>query len=394
MFRSRQLIPFVITAITFSTCLRAQDKADDVSAPLVTKFYDISLLNAPRRHFPFDDGTPNHASGLQSVRGSGGFGGGGQAGGGGGGFFSLPAAPAQFGGGGAPVSQSGSGNNGTGGVALSTVPASDFGLKQQLAEQGQSLTELIVIHVAAESWENNGTGPGTITEVGDSLIIRQTEPVHHQVAEFLRSLSQTVIGTGTFQVEAWWLPAIDGDTSEVKSLLSGKLEEAIVLERLSAIAENEGGYHGTLLCRDRITAHIASGKKVPVIAGSTPVVGTGSTGYSPQMQTLHLGLMLEARVTSVPDFLSTTADKKSAQQVELSFRSVVTSPDAQIQERATFEKVDRYVLGEHSAAGNCRLRVETPTLLGSLTQLSKQEENTSEVPPVLQLVVRVTRTEE
>lgn len=392
MFRFRQLFSFVIAAITFSTCLRAQDKADDVTPPLVTKFYDISLLNGPHPHLPFDDGTPHHASGLQSVPGSGGFGGRGQAGGGG--FFSLPAAPAQFGGGGAPVSQSGNGNNGTNGFALSTVPASDFGLRQQLAEQGQSLTELIVIHVAAESWENNGTGPGTITEVGDSIIVRQTEPVHQQVADFLRSLSETVVGTGTFQVEAWWLPVLDGDTSEVKSLLSGKLEEAVVLERLSAIAETEGGYHGTLLCRDRCTAHMASGKKVPVIAGSTPVVGTGSIGYSPQVRTLHLGLVLETRVTSVPDFLSTTADQKKGSQVEFNYASRVTSPDAQIQERATFEKVDRYVLGEHSAAGSCRLSLGTPTLVESLTQLSKQEEQATEVPPELRLVVRVTRTEE
>ncbi len=393
MFRSTQLILFAITAITLSTDLLAQEVADDVSAPLVTKFYDISLLNAPQQHSSFDNGTAAQAIGLQSAGcGMGGFGGGGQAGGGG--FFSLPATPSQFGGGGGSGSQAGNGNGGLGGAALSTVTTSDLGLNQQLAVQGHSLSELIVIHVATESWEDNGTGPGSIIELGNSLIIRQTEPVHQQVGEFLRSLSAAVNGTGTFQVEAWWVPAIDGNTSEVKSLLSGKLEEAVVLERLSAIAENEGGYHGTLLCRDRITAHMASGRKVPIIAGSTPVVGTGSPGYSPQVQTLHLGLMLEARVTSVPDFLSTTVDKKNAQQVELSFQSMVTSPDAQIQERATFEKVDRYVLGEHSNSGACRLRLGTPTLLGSLTQLSKQEEHTSEVPPVLQLVVRVTRTEE
>ena len=109
---------------------------------------------------------------------------------------------------------------------------------------------------------------------------------------------------------------------------------------------------------------------------------------------LHLGLMLEARITSVPDFLANAADEKKAQQVELSFRSLVSGPDAQIQERATFEKVDRYVVAEHSAAGSCRIRVGRPTLIGSLTQMSKHEEHASEAPPELQLVVCITRTEE
>ena len=392
MFHSGQLIPFAIAAIMFSNGLLAQEKADDVTPPLLTRLYDISLLNAPPQHNPFDDGTVNNGMVLQST--TGGFGGGGRAGGGGGGgFFSVPLEPSQFGGGGSGP-QSGTGNDGLGGVALHTVPALDSGLKQQLAEQGHSLSELVVIHVATESWEDNGTGSGTITEIGNTLIIRQTELIHQQVAEFLRLLSEAVVGKGTFQVEAWWLPAIDGYGSEVKSLLSGKLENAAVLERLTAITQDEGGYHGTMLCRDRVTTHMASGKRVPVIAGSTPVVGTGSTGYSPQVRVLHLGLMLEARVTVVPDYLTATMDAKKSETVELNFKTRITGPDAQIQERTTFEKVDRYVVAEHGAAGSCRIRVGTPTLIGSLTQLSKHEVHASEAPPELQLVVCITRTDE
>ena len=75
MFRSRQLIPFAISAIMFSNCLPAQEKADDATPPLVTRFYDISALNAPPQHNPFDDGAVNHGMILQST--TGGFGGGG-----------------------------------------------------------------------------------------------------------------------------------------------------------------------------------------------------------------------------------------------------------------------------------------------------------------------------
>ena len=104
--------------------------------------------------------------------------------------------------------------------------------------------------------------------------------------------------------------------------------------------------------------------------------------------------MLETRLTSIPDYMSSASDAKKSERVEISFRSLVTRPDAQIQERATFEKVDRYVLGEHGAAGACRVNVGTPTLVASLTQMSKLQEHESEVPPELQLVIRVTRVNE
>jgi hypothetical protein len=72
----------------------------------------------------------------------------------------------------------------------------------------------------------------------------------------------------------------------------------------------------------------------------------------------------------------------------------VTSPDAHVQDRSSIEKIDRYELGEHTAAGSCRVRIGTPMLIGSLTQLSNQESDANEIPAELQLVVRVTRIAE
>ncbi|MEJ7594103.1 MAG: hypothetical protein WKF77_21400, partial [Planctomycetaceae bacterium] len=100
---------------------------------------------------------------------------------------------------------------------------------------------------------------------------------------------------------------------------------------------------------------------------------------------------LEARVTSVPDYLVSKVDGEKSEQVELNFRSQVTNSDAHIQERSEIEKIDRYDLGEHRAAGSCRIRIGTPTLISSLTQLSNQETRDTEIPPELHLVVRVTR---
>lgn len=398
MLRAALTFLFVIGGLAHSTTAGARDAAvvaDDATPPLVIKFYDITLLTAVPPQFPFEDGTrkrgatTHQLSGGGGQGGGGGFSGGGQGGGGGfggggGGGFSLPMEPIQIGGG---------GFGGGTGPSLSTQ-STERGLQQQLEERGESLADLIVRHVATDSWQDSGEGPGEITDLVNTLIIRQTEAIHKQVGEFLKSLTTASIGSGTYQVEAWWLPASGGDPSELRNLLSGKLEESIVLEQLTSLCQNDGGYHGRLLCQERVTTHIASGRKVPVITGSTPVVGTGSIGYSPQVSTLHLGLMLETRLTSIPEYMLSASDTKNSEQVEMSFRSQVTSSDVQIQERATFEKVDRYVLGEHGVAGACRINVGTPTLVASLTQMSKQEKQESETPPELQLVIRVTRVNE
>lgn len=402
----RHSILIVVGAITLLQSARAQDAAvaADAAPPLVTKFYDITLLTTSRQQFPFEDESairPGATHPLIGGLGGGGvgFGGGGGGGfslpaespqGGSGGFFSLPMEPAQMGGFGGGV-----GNTGVLlGGGLAHVQSAQPALSQLLEARGESLSNLIVNHIEPQSWTNSGVGTGEITELGNTLLIRQTESVHQRVAEFLKSLTNSAVGTGTYQLEAWWIPATEPSAMQLKNLLSGKLEEAAVLEQLAGLCKVEGGYHGTLLCRDRITTHTASGKKVPVIIGSTPVVGTGSAGHSPTMRILHLGLMLEARVTSVPDYLISEMDGKKSDQVELNFRSHVTSPDAHIQERSRIEKIDRYELAEHASAGSCCIRIGTPTLIASLSQLANLELNATGIPPEIQLVVRVTRSAE
>ncbi|MBC7965040.1 MAG: hypothetical protein H7Z17_03860 [Fuerstia sp.] len=388
----RHSILIVVGAITLLQSTRAQDAgvvAEVAAPPLVTRFYDITLLTTSWQQFPFDGGSGIRPGATHQLIG--GFGGGGGGGfslpaeslQGGGGFFSLPMEPTQFGG--------GAGGLGGGAAQVQSVEPA---LTQQLEERGESLSNLIVNHIDPPSWTNSGVGTGEITELSNTLIVRQTESVHQQVAEFLKSLTNSAIGTGTYRVEAWWIPATEPSAMQLKNLLSGKLEEASVLEQLAGLCEDEGGYHGTLLCRDRITTHMTSGKKVPVIIGSTPVVGTGSAGHSPTVQILHLGLMLEARVTTVPDFLISEVDGKKSDQVELNFRSQVTGSDAHVQDRSTIEKIDRYELGEHIAAGSCRIRIGTPRLIASLTRLSNQERHDTSIPPELNLVVRVTRLAE
>ena len=245
LFRHSLLI--VIGAITLSASAWGQGDAvvaEDAAPPLVTRLYDISRLTTSRQQFPLDDESGNRPGAMHQM--TGGFGSGGQAGGmggggmgggggggGGGGYFSLPMEPAQFGGGGS-----------NGGAAQ--VQAVKTALMQQLEERGESISSLIISHIAPQSWTNSGVGTGEITELGNTLLIRQTESIHQQVAEFLKSLTNSTIGTGTYQVEAWWIPATEPSTMQLKNLLNGNLEEAAVLEQLAALCQEEGGYHGIL----------------------------------------------------------------------------------------------------------------------------------------------------
>jgi hypothetical protein len=53
----------------------------------------------------------------------------------------------------------------------------------------QQLADAIIKFVGPKSWEGSG-GQGTITLVGDQLLIRQRMAVHDQVADFLSTFNQ------------------------------------------------------------------------------------------------------------------------------------------------------------------------------------------------------------
>ncbi|HRA88295.1 MAG TPA: hypothetical protein PK992_09500 [Planctomycetaceae bacterium] len=349
----------------FSLGLSTSVVADDAkqNEPLVTKFYDVSLLVASQQPLLSVNNTPSgnglaHLSSGGPSRGSG-MGGGGMGGGGMGGVSTLPF-----------VQNAASGNTVGAGIILGII---------------QTI-------VAPETWSNNG-GAGDITSFGDILIVRQTAAVHLEIGEFLKSLTEIAVQKGTYQLEAWWLPLDEAAQIQLKGLLDGPLEESKVIEQLSTLCQNESGYHGTMLCREHVATHMSSGKETPVITGSTPVVGTGSSGDSPQVRILHLGLILQARISSLPGSPSAGEKSDAVEQLDLNFGSQVTGRDAKIQDWDQAGKIDRFVLGRHNAEGSCRVKIGRPTLIASLTRLSEFSDDI-DGSSELQLVVRITRVDE
>lgn len=353
----------------FSLGLSTSVVADDAkqNEPLVTKFYDVSLLVASQQPLlsvnnslpgnglaHLSSGDPSGGGGVSS-----GFGGGGMAGGGMGRVSTVPF-----------VQNASAGN---------TVGA-------------ETILGIIQTIVASETWSNNG-GAGDITSFGDILIIRQTAAVHLEIGEFLKSLTDMAVQKGTYQLEAWWLPLDEAAQIQLKGLLDGPLDESKVMEQLSTLCQNESGYHGTMLCREHVATHMSSGKETPVITGSTPVVGTGSSGDSPQVRILHLGLILQARISSLPGSPSAGEKSDAVEQLDLNFGSQVTGRDTKVQDWDQAGKIDRFVLGRHNAEGFCRVKIGRPTLIASLTSLSEFSDDV-DGSSELQLVVRITRVDE
>ena len=386
MTRIGTLLVPIFGALVFSPVVFGQGGfggtpvADDAKAPLVTRFYDITPLVKARRHFAFHDAESANTTGAFFGMGGGGVQGGG-------GMFSVPSVPTQFGG--------GMGGLGSGGSNSAGTQEAEPSLEQHLEIEGSSIAGLIESSVATESWENSGEGIGTIKDLGNTLLIRQTEIVHAEIGKFLNDLTVATVGKGTYKLEAWWIPLADADRGQVEELLSSKLEAAVTGEQLTSLSESAQGYHAVLLCREHVTNHTASGKQVPVVVGSTPVVGAGDASDAPIVRTQLLGLMLEASVSSVPEYSAPSKDGKPIDQLELSFRSLISDPDLQVREWiAASGKIDRYTLGKHVAEGTCQIEPGKPTLIAALSQLSVPKDAVSLSSPEMQLIVRITRIAE
>ena len=357
-------------------CSAQEAAVADAIQPLVVKFYDITPLVTPRQHHRFNVGSVQVTGGDMGLAGGQGGvgGGGGQMGGGGGGFFNVPAEPVQMGGGGF-----------VGGGYDDHEPS----LKSSLEDLGgPSIVDLIQYALADESWESED-GLSLIDDLGHSLMIRQTEKVHAEIAKFLKELTSSVVGNQTYRLEAWWIPVDMADRGNIEQMIAGESEVEDVRQQLTTLQEAKSGHHGTLICRERLTNHVASGNHVPVISGSVPVVGEGVTGDQPIVRTLFLGLMLEATVQAVPEY-SVAKDGKSTDQADVTFRTFVTSRDDKGQDAANAGKIDRYSLAKEAAEGTCRLRVGRPTLVSSLSERTSEKSSSSE----LELIMLLTGIDE
>ncbi len=246
----------------------AQVDDDVTEEPLVVRMYDVKDLVTRNGDYPFQGfilpavsnqtSIPGPApSNLRSSSsGGGGFGGGG--GGGGGGVFRVPPVspkPTQFGGPGQRGGGLGGGGLGGGGGP-------------RLKDAVYELTAAIIETVAIDEWYENG-GMGTITNLGEILIVSQTPTIHKQIDAFLNLLRATRKTNETpITIKTIWLTI---DEAQLDSLKVTK-NQAVDLAALKALAKDHG-WRGQITCFDGQTVHIAAGNLKSSIESVIPVVG-------------------------------------------------------------------------------------------------------------------------
>ncbi len=280
---------------------------DEKDPPLVTRVYRVVDLVVPSPSYRYQGtflpavGGASRSSGAMSGGmmggGMGGMGGGmgGMGGGGmGGGMFQVADSPGALPGGG----RTGGGGGGNRGGAISQITT---GERPQIANRidMDTLIEAITTTVDPQRWDEVG-GPGSITEVGSTLAVNQTEEVHSKVKDFLDMLRRE---NGTLQVvttEAMWLSLTREQLASLEPKVAGANRAGAPIDpaALAALPVESRRYRGQITSFNGQTVHLVSGQIKSTVLGAIPVVGPG-IGYQPVVAEPHLGVLLEVTPTAL-----------------------------------------------------------------------------------------------
>ena len=238
---------------------------DGEGEPIVVQVYDISEFVTQRTDQPFDgfvipgispDQPDVFTGGGGQGGGGGGFGdGGSHGGGGGGGVFRI-----------APLGPRRSAARGS----VSGVGYRTFGFGD-VTNLSAAFARVIVDSVANDTWEQNGTGPGTINFIGTTMIVSQTPTAHKQIEALLKMLGQTKASSknqSQVTINAIWL-TIDEAQFATLAPKSDRSVNEDALEKLTA----EFGRRGQITCFDGQSVHIAAGNLRSSVESVVPVVG-------------------------------------------------------------------------------------------------------------------------
>jgi hypothetical protein len=246
---------------------------------------------------------------------------------GGGGFYSVPSLT-QFGLGG----------------GMGTVPS---------ASPHHDIISAVIAVIEPNSWFNNG-GSATISVVRNVLLIRQTPEIHVQIKALLDELSAHTTGGQPLTLDVWWLPLNAKSRRDLQMLLGG--DDA--LSKVSELCESSNGNHGTIRARNRTTANVVSGHRMPLITGNIPVVGHGAVGHQVMVGYVNVGLMAEATVH---------IDKQQSTAARLILRTAVTNIKNFEDTESTGADIDRFQFRNHVLETVTACHLGKPIIAGSLS---------------------------
>jgi hypothetical protein len=382
------------------------------------RVYPIDDLLFIRNDYPFQTTLPTtrplspneRVSPSQTFRGGGvggGFGGGGMGGGGfggggmgGGGMFSLDGKQTgqilrQFGGG----SPSSSVTNSPTANAANTPQVS-----AQALSPGARLIDLLTT-----------LGPGGDTDqyfiFGMNLVAKQTEDGHRQIAELLKALRSGSSATHSVTVEATWMicdpaqrDAVGSAATRLQNLVGSHTADAKQFRDLTA---KMTAFHGQITCMSGQKVHLATGGRRVISSSAQPTVGVGAIGYTPIINNVNVGAVLEVTPTVTGnrqvylDLHSVVTEwGKQPEPVRVSSHSLSgttpssTTSGGKLEGPLTSESIllDRVNLGTQEWSTTASIPLGVPVLIGSVT-LTNPDDNGATLQasdrPDLTLIVEV-----
>ncbi len=264
------------------------------------------------------------------------------------------------------------------------------------------LRNAITSVVEPTSWDEVG-GPGSVEQLGTSLMIRQTATVHEQIESLLTQLRAETGERQNVAVDARWLFL---DSDELDQLISPDQEgrPRIDREMLATFTRRPSSIRGLTKCFSGQLVYLVSGTQQNVVSSYIPIVGSldrpqrqnaqyaslgggarytftaqnplgglqpeasggsrRSVGYQPVVEKPNFGALLEIRPTLISGEEAAIVDLKSTLTgpAEPLARSIVQRAPEHLA-----PEVDRVATTNHELATTLRIPLGEPVLVGGLT---------------------------
>jgi hypothetical protein len=249
--------------------------------------------------------------------------------------------------------------------------------------------------------EGGRDAPDQCMMYGNNLVVRQTEEGHNQIFNLIRALSNSAAHAVTIEATWIWLDAQKRDA--LRAMRVGSQQNAALdAKQFRDLARDAAAFRGQITCLNGQTVHFATGERRVVSAGATPTVGVGASAYSPKLEMVNIGAVLQATPTVSRERQSAFVDLHSVvtqwgapgEPIKVTSQNFAGSSDKSaggtlVQDMAT---VDRLNLGTQEWSTTAAVPLGVPVLVGSVTFTAPADQTVNPASakrPELALVIEV-----
>lgn len=340
--------------------------------PLIVRIYDLSDLFAVAPAYYARQAAELDEDQLIFDR-SPGFAGGGMGGMGGmgGGFFAVPTT-IETGRNSAPLHQFGSAGGGD--------------QAGNLGEARTSLNDLLTAikqTISPEEWKENG-GRGTISRLGNNLMISTTERSHEQIENLFNLFRKRWGSLRTVSIDAHWLWLTEEQLTATLGNAAGNGGSLTAEDwedlRAASRESERGGYHVALTCYNGQTVSAVSGQQRRFLRGVSPTeVATTAEGEPLYAYATHTGVLQDGSALQVTPLTTsggkivvldvhTRVNRFDAADEIAPAKVAPKAVDGQAEVvRQLAAAVDRPVLSSYRLATTLRVPVDETVMIGGMT---------------------------